>query len=62
MKHTSTPQGHFLRVVQRISHTAGSKEEIIIIYRRSKITDLEVLGYRTPYEVFFTDFTKALDI
>jgi IS30 family transposase len=40
--------------------TQVSKEEIITIQDKLNHRPRKVLDYRTPYEVFFTEFTKVL--
>ena len=45
---------------KRTEFTQVSKEEIITIQDKLNHRPRKVLGYRTPYEVFFTEFTKAL--
>lgn len=40
--------------------TQVSKEEIITIQDKLNHRPRKVLNYRTPYEVFFTEFAKAL--
>ena len=45
---------------KKTDFTQISKEEIITIQDKLNHRPRKVLGYRTPYEVFFTEFTKAL--
>ncbi len=45
---------------KKTDFTQISKEEIITIQEKLNHRPRKVLGYRTPYEVFFTEFTKTL--
>jgi len=45
---------------KKTDFTQISKEEIITIQDKLNHRPRKVLGYRTPYEVFFTEFTKVL--
>ncbi len=45
---------------KRTEFTQVSKEEIITIQDKLNHRPRKVLNYKTPYEVFFTEFTKAL--
>jgi IS30 family transposase len=45
---------------KKTDFTQISKEEIITIQDKLNHRPRKVLNYRTPYEVFFTEFTKAL--
>ena len=45
---------------KKTDFTQISKEEIIIIQDKLNHRPRKVLGYRTPYEVFFTEFAKVL--
>jgi len=45
---------------KKTDFTQISKEEIITIQDKLNHRPRKVLNYRTPYEVFFTEFTKEL--
>lgn len=45
---------------KKTDFTQVSKEEIITIQDKLNHRPRKVLGYRTPYEVFFTEFAKVL--
>ena len=45
---------------KKTDFTQVSKEEITMIQDKLNHRPRKVLGYRTPYEVFFTEFAKVL--